>query len=219
MVCRESGCATDPAQDLAQVVRTRHNGPPLLNTLIGLTSGKPRLGDVPTALHDAALGEYTKLDAIIAAEQQHQAITADKFSQGLHTSTVCADLLGPWGDAATPLPPRAAATAKAAVALPEQSVFPYDRDTAAGNGTLVICQQWPPTPVIAFPVGRDLPPVPVLLLAGDHDLNTPLAWTQQEAARAPHGQLIIIPGAGHITQDAANGPAGRAAVAKFLTNS
>ncbi|HZZ51797.1 MAG TPA: hypothetical protein VFE65_33290 [Pseudonocardia sp.] len=39
----------------------------------------------------------------------------------------------------------------------------------------------------------------------------------QEAARAPRGQLVIIPRSGHITQDAANGPAGRRAVAAFLT--
>jgi hypothetical protein len=30
--------------------------------------------------------------------------------------------------------------------------------------------------------------------------------------------LIVIPGSGHITQDAANGPAGREAAARFLTS-
>jgi pimeloyl-ACP methyl ester carboxylesterase len=59
--------------------------------------------------------------------------------------------------------------------------------------------------------------VPTLLLAGDHDLITPLAWTQHEAAHAPHGHLVVIPGAGHITQNNGNGPAARASVTEFLT--
>jgi pimeloyl-ACP methyl ester carboxylesterase len=97
-------------------------------------------------------------------------------------------------------------------------VFPYDRATAAGNGIAVTCQEWPSTPVVPFPAGRDLPAVPVLLLAGDHDLSTPLQWAQQEAAHAPLGHLVVISGAGHSTQSSSNGPMGRAAVTEFLTH-
>ncbi len=60
--------------------------------------------------------------------------------------------------------------------------------------------------------------MPTLLLAGDHDLITPVAWTQHEASYAPHANLVVIPGSGHITQNTGNGPAGRAAVTKFLTD-
>jgi pimeloyl-ACP methyl ester carboxylesterase len=220
MACRETGCTTDPAGDLASVVRKRHDGPQLLDVLTGLTAGKPRLAQLPAALHAAASGDYTELDAISQAELHDAATPAEHLSQGLHTATACEDLTstGPWGDAATPVLGRRKSIAKAVAALPEQTFFPFDRDTATGNGTMVTCQQWPSTPVPAFVVGRDLPPVPVLLLAGDHDLDTPLAWTRQEAARAPRGQLIVIPGSGHITQDAANGPAGREAAARFLTS-
>ncbi|MBO0851438.1 MAG: alpha/beta hydrolase [Pseudonocardia sp.] len=68
-----------------------------------------------------------------------------------------------------------------------------------------------------FLVGRDLPPVPTLLLAGERDLTTPVAWTQQEAARAPKGRLVVVPGARHITRDVAYGQAGRDAVTPFRT--
>jgi pimeloyl-ACP methyl ester carboxylesterase len=71
--------------------------------------------------------------------------------------------------------------------------------------------------VVSFPSGADLPPVPTLLLAGDHDLSTPLAWTQHEATHATHAHLVVVPGSGHITQNTGNGPAGRAAVTAFLT--
>jgi pimeloyl-ACP methyl ester carboxylesterase len=81
----------------------------------------------------------------------------------------------------------------------------------------VTCQVWPSTPVNTLPVGRELPAVPVLLLAGDHDLSTPLPRAQQEAARAPRANLVVIPGSGHGTQHSVNGPMGRAAVTAFLT--
>jgi pimeloyl-ACP methyl ester carboxylesterase len=217
MVCKENGCTTDPAQELSEVVRVRHDGPELFDTLTGLTVGKPRLTDVPAALHEALRGDDTTLDAIVAAEHRTQAATAEELSQGLHASTLCEDLHGPWGDAATPVAGRGAATRKAVAALPDAMVFPYDRATAAGNGIAVTCQEWPSTPVVAFPAGRELPAVPVLLLAGDHDLSTPLPWAQQEAACAPQGHLVVIPGAGHSTQSSANGPMGRAAATAFLT--
>ena len=98
----------------------------------------------------------------------------------------------------------------------DAAVFPYDRATAAGNGIAETCEQWLSTPVVGFPAGSDLPAVPVLLLAGDHDLSTPLPWAQQEAAHAPRGQLVIIQGSGHSTQSS-NAPAARATVTAFLT--
>jgi pimeloyl-ACP methyl ester carboxylesterase len=216
MVCRDNGCPTDPAQELSAVVHTRHDGPELLDTLTGLTIGTPQLDDVPAALHNAVGGDYTKLDAIIAAEHRDQAATAQELSQGLHASTLCEDLRGPWGDAATPVSGRAAATQRAVAALPDAAVFPYDRATAAGNGIAVTCEQWPSTPVVGFPAGRDLPAVPVLLLAGDRDLSTPLPWAQQEAAHAPRGHLVIIPGSGHSTQSS-SAPMARSTVTAFLT--
>ncbi|MDT7597425.1 MAG: hypothetical protein QOJ06_2971 [Pseudonocardiales bacterium] len=181
MVCREIGCTTDAAQDLSEVVRARHGGPELYDTLTSLSVGQPRLTDIPAALHDATQGDYTGLDAIVAAERQNQAVEADELSQGLHASTMCEDLHGPWGDAATPVAGRATATVAAVAGLSDAAVFPYDRSAAAANGIAVTCEQWPSTPVVPFLAGQDLPAVPVLLLAGDHDLPTPLLWAQQEA--------------------------------------
>jgi pimeloyl-ACP methyl ester carboxylesterase len=219
MVCKENGCTTDPAQDLSDVVRTRHDGPELYDTLTSLSVGKPRLTDIPVALHDAARGDNTELDSIVAAaaERQNQAAEAGELSQGLHTSTLCEDLHGPWGDAATPVVGRAAATGAAVAGLSDATVFPYDRAAAAAHGIAVTCEQWPATPVVPFLAGQDLPAVPALLLVGDHDLSTPLLWAQQEAARAPRGHLVVIPRSGHSTQSSDNGPMGRAAVTAFLT--
>ena len=217
MVCTQIRCPTDPAHDLAQVVSVRHNGPQLFDVLSGLTHGAPRLADALTALHNAARGSYAALDAIIAAETQRRAASAEVFSQGLFATNVCEDFRWPWGTTDTPVPDRADATTAAVAALSDAALFPYDRATAAGNKFVVTCEQWPATPVVPFASDAPLPPVPTLLLAGDHDLITPLAWTQHEASLAPGARLVVIPGSGHITQNIGNGPAGRATVTAFLT--
>jgi pimeloyl-ACP methyl ester carboxylesterase len=115
---------------------------------------------------------------------------------------------------------RAAATAAAVAALDPRTLYPFDAATAAGTGVVITCELWPATPVppsLAHALHARLPAVPVLFLAGDEDVETPLALTQHEAALAPNGRLVVVSGAGHITQDPANPPAGRDAVTHFLT--
>lgn len=219
MVCQETGCGTDPAGDLAEVVRTRNNGPELLDTIAGLSAGKPNLAAVPAALHQGAGGDSTALDAMIADGHRGTAASAEQLSQGLHATAVCQDNPEPWGDASTPVAGRAEAASAAARALPDAALFPFDRATATGNGAMLACEQWPTTPVLPWTGGRNLPAVPVLLLAGDHDVITPLGYARQELAHAPQGRLVVIPGSGHITQDHANGAGGREAARQFLTGS
>jgi pimeloyl-ACP methyl ester carboxylesterase len=218
LVCREIACTTDPAGDLSELVHRRHDGVELLDTISGLSSGKPDLNGVPAALHSAVLGDPAALDALVAQGKKDAATSADHLSQGLHTTAICQDMPGPWGAANTPVAGRVATAGVIAGRLPDAAFFPYDRDTALGNGQMVACEQWPTTPIVPFPPGRDLPAVPVLVLAGDHDLNTPLSDAKAEVARAPRGHLVIIPGSGHITQDHANGAGGREAVRQFLTS-
>ena len=217
MVCAEIRCPTDPAHDLAQAIRVGHNGVQLLDVLSGLTHGAPRLASALAALHDAARGDYAALDAIVSAETRLRASSAEIFSQGLFASTVCADFRWPWGGADAPVPGRVDALTRAVATLSDATLFPFDRATAIGNKVVEMCIEWPLTPVMPFPSGARLPPVPTLLLAGDHDLITPLSWAQHEATQVPDGHLVVIPGSGHITQNNGNGPAGRTTVAAFLT--
>jgi pimeloyl-ACP methyl ester carboxylesterase len=72
--------------------------------------------------------------------------------------------------------------------------------------------------VLAGAPAAELPPVPVLLLSGERDLSTPLPWAQAEAALAPRGQLLEVPGAGHSVQLRARDPAVRRTLARFLQN-
>jgi len=216
--CAALSCTSDPAADLATVVRRYHDGPALLDTLVEMSVGAPSFPGVPAMLHAAATGHPAALDRLIAQVHAYDAVPAGELSQGLHASTLCADLPMPWGGPDTPLAARPAALARAAARLTTAQVWPFDRATAAGNGLIRTCLYWPPTPAPpgAAAPRADLPPVPVLLLAGGHDLSTPLAGARAEAAHALRGRLFVVPAAGHSVQSRAPGNPAQATVARFL---
>ena len=130
----------------------------------------------------------------------------------------CADMPMPWGGPDTPLAARPAALARAVAGLTTAQVWPFDRATAAGNGFIQTCLYWPPTPAPATAAAprAELPSVPVLLLAGGHDLSTPLAGARAQAALAPDGHLFVVPAAGHSVQSRAAGNPAEAELARFL---
>ena len=64
--CAAQGCGSDPASDLAAVVRRYHDGPALLDMLVALSVGDPSFPGVPAALHAAAAGRPDALSALVA---------------------------------------------------------------------------------------------------------------------------------------------------------
>jgi pimeloyl-ACP methyl ester carboxylesterase len=213
-VCRAQHCPGDPAADLAAVVRTRHDGPELDDTLVALSVGAPSFPGVIAALREARAGHVEHLDRLVRIVRRAQRAPAEVLSQGLHAATLCADTKSPWGGAGAPLAGREAALRRAAAAAPDPA--PYDRATIVGNGYAQLCLRWPPTPAPPAPRTDDLPAVPTLLLAGDRDLSTPLPWARAQAAHTPQGRLVVVHGAGHSVQSRAPGGEGRRAVQRFL---
>ena len=130
----------------------------------------------------------------------------------------CADMPMPWGGPDTPVAARPAALDRAVARLTTAQVWPFDRDTAAGNGFIQTCLYWPPAPAPAAAAAphAELPSVPVLLLAGGHDLSTPLAGARAQAALAHDGHLVVVPAAGHSVQSRAAGNPAEAELARFL---
>jgi pimeloyl-ACP methyl ester carboxylesterase len=216
--CAAQRCGSDPAADLATVVRRYHDGPALFDMLVAMSVGDPSFPGVPAALRAASAGHPGALRALMAQVHAADAATAGELSQGLHASTLCADMPMPWGGAGTPLAGRAAALARVVARLTTAQVWPFDKATAAGNGFIQTCLYWPPVPVpaVAAALRPRLPRVPVLLLAGGHDLSTPLAGARAEAALASLGHLFVVPPAGHSVQNRAAGNPGQAEVARFL---
>jgi pimeloyl-ACP methyl ester carboxylesterase len=221
-------CGFDPASDVAWLVRHRGDGVQIFDMLVTYefidptyrnpdpTQVPPGFGDVIGALHAARLGQTTHLDQLIAALNQGGG-SPTEFSSGLHAATFCTDLRFPWGSDAVPVSQRMRALAKATARLTTSQVWPFDAKTAAGDGIMQTCLDWPVTPPApeASPRSR-LPAVPTLILAGDHDLSTPLEWAQDEAARAPLAKLVIVHGASHSIQTREPGDEGRNALYAFL---
>jgi pimeloyl-ACP methyl ester carboxylesterase len=216
--CAAQRCGFDPANDLATVVRRYHDGPALLDALVEMSVGAPSFPGVPAVLHAAAAGHLAALNALIGEVRAGDAATPGELSQGLHASTLCADMPMPWGGPETPLAARPAALARFVARLTTAQVWPFDRATAAGNGLIQTCLYWPATPVppIATASRADLPRVPVLLLAGGHDLSTPLAGARAQAAHVPDGRLFVVPVAGHSVQNRAAGNPAQAEIEQFL---
>ena len=216
LACRTGPrCVGDPAEDLAAVVRARHNGTALLDTLVtlGLVDWSyRRLFDVPRLLHQARLGNRRPLEAMVAARPGNG---STQLSQGLLASDFCADLRWPWGSSAAPLAGRAEALRRAVERLPLRAVWPFDRATARSNGLVRLCQLWPPTAATPAPApGARLPNVPTLLLTGDRDLAAPIEWARHEAAAAPRAKLVVVAGAGSQLCSISN--ARKRAINRFL---
>jgi pimeloyl-ACP methyl ester carboxylesterase len=169
---------------------------------------------VPAALHAASRGHRQQLNRFLAAALRYQRWPASLLDQGLHASALCADWRYPWGTSAAPLAGRAATLRAVVARIPAAKLYPFDRETASGNGFVRQCLPWAPTRATPLPHGKLL--VPTLLVNGNHDLSTPLAWARQQLAQTPHGTLVVVPNAGHSTQSRAVSDVGRRAVARFL---
>jgi len=217
--CEEQECGFDPAADLAAVVRAYDNGVGVFDLIVITSIFDPRFtGEnwfpVLDLLHLAAQGDPGPLGQAIAAVQGGDGTPPQAYSAGLHVATICADLTdAPWGDSSAPLAGRDEAVERALEKLPPDFVWPFERRTAADQGILQACRHWPPSRPNPDPKVHRLP-MPVLLIAGDRDLSTPMQWAVEQAAQTPRGQLVVVAGMGHSIQG--RNPDGDRAVERFL---
>jgi pimeloyl-ACP methyl ester carboxylesterase len=212
-----SVCGAGCVSDLAAVVRRDHLGPQLFDALTfdSIADATYRkYWNVPAALHAAWRGNRKPLDRFLAAALHLQRWPASQLDQGLHASALCADWRYPWGNSAAPLTGRAEKLRAAVARIPATKLYPFDAQTASGNGFIRQCLPWTPTKPTPLPQGRLQ--VPTLLVNGNHDLSTPLAWAKKELSLTTHGKLVVVPGAGHSVQSRAVSNVGRRAVARFL---
>jgi pimeloyl-ACP methyl ester carboxylesterase len=221
-------CGFDPASDVAWLVRHRGDGVQIFDMLVTYEFIDPTyrnpsparvprgFGDVVDALHAARLGRPAQLDRLVAGLNQGGG-SPSQFSSGLHAATFCSDLRFPWGSDAVPVSRRMPALAEATAKLTTSQVWPFDANTAADDGIMQTCLDWPVTPPAAEASPKSkLPAVPTLILAGDRDLGTPLEWAREEAASAPLAKLVIVHGAAHSIQTREPGDQGRKALYAFL---
>jgi len=202
--CRLQHCRYDPAAELAQVIARYGYSVRIFDILVILSIIDPRLSSPRIGflarLHEAAHRNPGPLRDLISGFYGGPEVRPQIYSSGLHAATLCADIPDmPWGNAAAALVGRQAALTRAIGRLPGAATWPFPPATAGAQGVVQECRYWPPARPDPAPPGSTLT-MPVLLLAGQLDLSTPLPWAEQEAAGIPHARLLVIKGAGHSTQ-------------------
>lgn len=80
-ICAARSCPGDPVADLAKTVRVRTDGSEILNALTIDGIVDPDYTGVPEMLHDAAQGNFSHLDGLIAGVHQGSADTPENLSQ------------------------------------------------------------------------------------------------------------------------------------------
>jgi pimeloyl-ACP methyl ester carboxylesterase len=107
---------------------------------------------------------------------------------------------------ADPPTARRAAYEKARDALDQRAFAPFSASawTNAGFEAGATCIAWPDVPSAAAPLepGTAMPDVPVLVISGDLDANTPSSAGRQVAARFARATFAEIPNVGHVPTDA-----------------
>lgn len=155
-----------------------------LNTGVAVT--------LPAAVHAALAGRPALLErlAALVAQQDDSSV-----NDAVHFATTCNDGPFPWKPE-MPVGERPRVLAEAVSALPQRSLGSLGRWAAAG-GSADECLDWPAPAGVEATGGGRMPDVPVLVLAGDRDVRTPVAAGRTAAALFPHGRLLVAPGVGH----------------------
>jgi pimeloyl-ACP methyl ester carboxylesterase len=173
---------------------------------------------LPAAVAAANRGDAALLLRLAALDERASPIPdPDVFSVGLYAATSCEGLAFPWDPSADPATRRAQAAAELARLGPAPFV-PFDPETVLDADFLPLCIGWPApvrSPAPAPP--PTLPPVPMLAIAGEEDLRTPVESARTVVERNPRARLLTVPGTGHSVVSADDsGCAARAASAFLL---
>ena len=214
--CR--GITEDPAGDLSRLVAQLGSGP-LRGYRVG-ADGRPRpaalervalldfllAGDflpavrslLPGAVQSALRGDAAPVLRLAAGDRPPSPPDPPRlFSPALFTATLCEEVDFPWERTAS-REERLAEARRRAEELPDESFFPFDRDTALETGIIDLCAAWPAAAESPLPVSEEPPPaVPTLVLSGEADLRTPLESAQRVVAHLPSGAVLRVPDVGH----------------------
>jgi len=225
-VCRRGcdGFTRDPVADLGRLVQRLSQGP--LRGRVTLPDGRRRrtaltrqelfftlvagdLDDVARAAFPGAVSAALRGDVAPILRLKRRALASEggggprDFSSALYAATTCEEIPFPWTRFSPPAD-RFAQINAAAAQVPAAELYPFDTATMAGNDFIRQCRRWPeasPAPAPPPPPGA-LPAVPVLMVAGEIDLRTPVEAAQGALGDWPDARLLVAPNTGHSTLSA-----------------
>ena len=123
-----------------------------------------------------------------------------EYSSGDNIAATCTDTDTPWLRT-DPIAVRRQKLDAANAALPATIFAPWSKSGWDGFNPSDECINWPaPQRYEAVrPAGSTFPGIPTLILAGDRDMNVPIAASRSLAGVFPDSRFVLIPGAGHPT--------------------
>ena len=163
------------------------------------------LGRLPAAVRSALAGDLAPLRRLVETPALVSASPLAPSGGGGSAGTAafaaaCHDFPRAFSYASSP-EVRRSEYAAALAAVDVRDVAPFSREgwVRAGFEAPDWCLDWPADPTAVLPLAPDapLPDVPVLVLAGDMDANTPPSNGRDVAARFPGATFVEIPNAGH----------------------
>jgi pimeloyl-ACP methyl ester carboxylesterase len=166
--------------------------------------GQPdELRKVPAAVAAALRHRPSRLKKLVVAARvadlENLAIDPTLYSLGAGMATACHDYPRPYSLAASPATRHAQYRRKLRALDPAQ-FRPFS--PAAWLGTHIDagpkCLDWPADPTAGSQLrGLHMPDVPVLVMSGDLDSNTPVEQGRVVAATFPHARFAVVASAGH----------------------
>jgi pimeloyl-ACP methyl ester carboxylesterase len=166
--------------------------------------GRPdNLKPLPAAVGAALHHRFARLKKLVVAlrveDRQDLALDPALNSLGASFATACHDYPRPYDLTAAPAKRRAQYRQRLR-ALDRRQFFPFA--PAAWLGTKIDagpkCLDWPADPRARSGLhGLHMPDVPVLVMSGDLDSNTPIEQGRVVASGFPHPQFAIVANAGH----------------------
>jgi pimeloyl-ACP methyl ester carboxylesterase len=166
--------------------------------------GRPeRLKPLPAAVKAGLQGRFGPLKRMVVAERLDE-LETQTMDQTLNSelagiATMCHDYVRPYDLAASPAT-RRAQYRKGLRKLDPKDFWPFSPDawlrTRIDAGPK--CVDWPADPTAGAGLqGLKLPDVPVLVMSGDLDSDTPVEQGRVVAKAFPHARFAIVANAGH----------------------
>lgn len=183
----------------------------LASVVYEASSDTTMYGQIPAAVASALSGDYAPLEQLVARARLPIAqlltdspVITQYFDPAQNSATSCHDYPRVYSYA-DPIPVREATYARALDALNPAAFYPFSPTawTQSGIEGVDSCVDWPDDAGAGAPIppGARMPDVPVLVLSGDLDANTPSSDGRRVAAEFPRGQFVEVPDVGHTPTD------------------
>jgi pimeloyl-ACP methyl ester carboxylesterase len=169
------------------------------------------IGQLPAIVRAALTGDNRPLIAAAGAGALGALFSATQAAAQAHdyalsAAVLCNDYPTLW-DRRAPVAVRLRQFAAARARLPQGAFWPFSArawtDAILDRGNT--CIRWPDHSGPVQRTSGPFPDVPVLIISGDLDSNTPTAEGRQTARQFPHARVIDVPNAWHVAERAPTG--------------